>query len=160
METFGRSTRNFSLDKMKKQLLLLVTLFSVSSLIGQSPVTWKFSHVAEADSGLVTLTASIEEGWHLYGLVLENDLGPLPTVITFNEEVVQWGALHAPKTIQKYDDMFLMNVNYYESNVTFTRKFKGDFKEITGSVEYMVCNDEMCLPPVTVDFELLPVEDQ
>ena len=145
---------------MKKQLLFLITFVGSMNALAQGPVRWEFEYVPEVDSGKVLLSAHIEEGWHLYGLVLENDLGPLPTVIRFDEEAVNWGGMVVPKPIEKYDDMFLMNVAYYETGVTFMRKFAGSFEKIIGSVEFMVCNDELCLPPATVEFELAHEEDQ
>jgi DsbC/DsbD-like thiol-disulfide interchange protein len=48
-------------------------------------------------------------------------------------------------------------VNYYEKTVDFVQvvKVKGKAKtSLTGKVEFMVCNDEKCLPPSEVPFTI------
>jgi thiol:disulfide interchange protein DsbD len=51
-----------------------------------------------------------------------------------------------------------MNVTKFETYYTIEQKIKitDPSKPITGYLNYMTCNDERCLPPVDVDFELMP----
>ena len=141
---------------MKHTLLLLAMITALFSAAQDhdtpDPVKWSFSQAAEEDA--VLLTATIESGWHIYGLVLENEMGPLPTVFDFDAASADWGALDVPEPKKKYDDMFMMNVTYYENGVTFKKHFANPKGKLKGSVEFMVCNEEMCLPPTIVNFEL------
>ena len=50
--------------------------------------------------------------------------------------------------------VFLSQVKYYENKVDFVVKvkIKGGKTKLAGKVEYMVCNDEKCLPPAETEF--------
>lgn len=47
-----------------------------------------------------------------------------------------------------------MNVRYFEDAVTFSQRFhaKGGKYDVSGRLVYGSCNDQMCLPPTSVDF--------
>jgi DsbC/DsbD-like thiol-disulfide interchange protein len=51
---------------------------------------------------------------------------------------------------------FGMKVAFFEKSVIFQQKVKVSKFPVTvkGSVEYMVCNDEKCLPPDTKSFSI------
>ena len=54
-----------------------------------------------------------------------------------------------------FDNNFQMELSWYENAVVFTQKLKvtdPNKLKIAGEVEYMVCNDETCLPPEREDF--------
>lgn len=124
------------------------------------PVAWSFAAVP-GDDGLVRveLRAALEPGWHLYATVLPSDEGPLPTVFRFvaseGYEVV--GELMEPGPEEEYDPNFGMVVRYHSGTPVFTllvrRRSAGAFA-VEGGVEYMVCDDTTCLPPVTVPFSI------
>lgn len=136
---------------------ILTIIFSCALLVAsaQDPVKWHFEITRDGGQSTLNLTATMEDGWHIYGLELESDMGPLPTVFEFSDQEVEWGELMVPEPLVKYDDMFMMNVSYYEEEVTFTRAILNpDVHMVRGSVDYMVCNDETCLPPKLVPFEL------
>ena len=49
-----------------------------------------------------------------------------------------------------------MDVSYFESSVIFQQRVKLDAPAATvkGTLKFMVCNDQKCLPPETVNFEI------
>jgi thiol:disulfide interchange protein DsbD len=51
---------------------------------------------------------------------------------------------------------FDMKVAFFEKSVIFQQKIKLKKQQVTvkGSVEYMTCNDEKCLPPDTQEFSI------
>ncbi len=121
----------------------------------ESEVEWS----SDSDTLVIKTFATLEEGWHLYSQELESDEGPLPTIFSFedSEAVKLPSKVGEEKPKEEYDENFGMNVRYFEGKTTFTqiatRKSDEAFS-ITGNVNYMVCNDEMCLPPVDVPLKI------
>jgi thiol:disulfide interchange protein DsbD len=63
----------------------------------------------------------------------------------------------AGKVKQVYDELFKTNVRYIGETATYTQTIKvraGVKTNISGSVEYMVCDDRQCLPPSKKTFDL------
>ncbi|HEX4851398.1 MAG TPA: hypothetical protein VFV08_11355, partial [Puia sp.] len=61
------------------------------------------------------------------------------------------------KMIKKYEQAWNHDVKYYEKNVDFVQlvKLKGNGKtSLAGKVEFMVCNDQKCLPPSDVEIKV------
>jgi hypothetical protein len=59
--------------------------------------------------------------------------------------------------ITKHETVFGVDVKYFDGKVDFVQKvkLKGTAKtNFTGSVTFMVCNDEQCLPAATQKFSL------
>ena len=123
-----------------------------------NPASWeiKLSKTDTAEPEIL-FTVTLDDGWHLYDMNLP-DGGPVSTSFTFEE--LQGAELVgepissvAPTTV--YDDLFSMDLRWYYGTVTFTQKLKvtdpTKFK-IEGEVEFMVCNDQTCLPPDHMDF--------
>ncbi|MDR1223379.1 MAG: thioredoxin family protein [Tannerella sp.] len=144
---------------MKKVFLLLCMFFLFSEGYAQiyNPVKWsiEFRDLPSAEKEIV-FKADIESGWHLYDMNLQG--GPVSTSISF--EVLQGAetvgdAVASVRPTEIFDKQFNMNIRWFEHTVTFTRKIKiTDFRKfrLSGEVEYMVCNDETCLPPERVPF--------
>jgi thiol:disulfide interchange protein DsbD len=121
-------------------------------LHAQSPVQWEYSAKKVADKTYeVRLTATINSPWHIYSQTTP-DGGPTKTSISFLKNplvtiggnVKENGAM-----VSKHEDVFGVDVRYYENKVVFVQKvtLKGNAKtNITGTVEYMACNDEQCMP--------------
>lgn len=121
-----------------------------------NPVTWEFEVIEEA-TGRVTLnmTATMEKEWHLYATVLPSDEGPIATLVEVksSDAYKLIGDLECPKPITKMDENFGMEVNFYEKEVQFKQALNVTGKKpvtVTGSVEFMCCNNDMCLPPKQV----------
>lgn len=143
--------------------IFLFTLLSLVSFLGktQEAIKWEFNY--NAASKQVEIVANIDEGWHLYSQFIQNDVGPVPTTITFtpSADLELIGAVAEPKPIQKYDENFEAMLDFFEHKVVFTQKVKAKKtakgqKEtvLEGSVTFMVCNNSMCLPPVEKKFKI------
>jgi len=137
-------------------LLLFTWAISATAQILE-PVKWAFSteRISETEAELV-FTAKMDKGWHLYSQFLD-DGGPIPTAFTFEPssayELV--GRVKEPKALTEYDEIFSMDVSYFDGEVKFRQRIKVRTTEdftVTGAFEYMTCNDETCIPFFDNDF--------
>ena len=139
-----------------KRIFLFVLLSFVSFLgYTQEVIQWEFNYNTAAKQ--VEIVANIDKGWHLYSQFIQNDVGPVPTTITFksSDDFQLIGAVAEPKPIQKYDENFEAMLDFFEHKVTFTQKIKAKKESVLeGSVTFMVCNETMCLPPVDKKFKI------
>ncbi len=147
---------------MKKYLLLFTIIFYVNTLLAQTkdPVTWTYrANKKTATTYDLIATATLPKPWHIYSQNTE-DGGPLPTKICFNNNplVIKVGKVSEYGKLEKtFDENFKVNVLYYSNEVTFIQsiKLKTPAKtKISGIVEYMVCNDKLCLPPTKKSFSI------
>ena len=114
----------------------------------------KTNGTAEAE---IIFTATIDAGWHVYSTDLGQD-GPIEA--TFNavkmDGVEKVGKL-TPKgnVIKKFDNMFGMELKYFENTATFVQKVKFTKPDYTIDcyLEYGACNDQSCMPPSQVDLK-------
>ena len=140
---------------MKNLLFLVGSLFFSFALQAQEKVEWSSSYNKQTNS--VQLKASIQKGWHLYSQHLSTNEGPVPTTFVFDEQngLLWLSDVNEPTSLIAFDPNFEANLNYFENEVVFERTINGKFSgTITGTITYMVCNDEMCLPPVEVPFSI------
>ena len=138
-------------------ILLLATVLTMQAQM-QDPVHFKSElktgKNAEAE---IVFTATIDQGWHVYSTDLGQD-GPIEA--TFNvvkmDGAEKVGKL-TPKgnVIKKYDEMFGMELKYFEHQVTFVQKirFTKPTYDIDCYLEYGACNDQSCLPPTQVELK-------
>jgi len=146
---------------MKKVLLMMVALFFTVAAFAQieEPVKWSYAaKKTSATEAVVLIKATIEPGWHIYSQNVK-DGGPIATTFTFapTKDYTAAGKPAEPKAITKYEEVFKMNVSYFENSVVFQQKVKLKGKGATtvkGKVEYMTCNDRKCLPPDEVEFSV------
>jgi len=136
-------------------LLLAFTQISAQVL---EPVKWSFSVKDETnEEATLVLSASIEKHWHLYSQFIK-DGGPIPTSFSFkaSNDYKLIGKVKEPKPIQMYDKNFEMDLLYFDGKVNFTQKVKKLTDQpfiVTGSLEFMTCDDEKCLPPSEIEYE-------
>lgn len=148
---------------MKVTLLsLLVTLMLGTVAMAQSDkeVKWAYSAKKIADKTYeVHLTATVGSSWHIYAQEVGVD-GPIPTKFTFSKNPLltpEAQVKEAGKLITKNEEVWGGKVRYYENKVDFVVvvKVKGSAKtKLAGKVEYMVCNEEKCLPPAETEFSV------
>ena len=147
---------------MKKIVALLaivcITLSAAAQI--QDPVDWSYSvKKLSADTYTFTATANIEGDWHIYSQTTGKG-GPVPTKINFKKNpliTVVGATKEAGKVKQVYDELFKTNVRYIGETATYTQTIKvraGVKTNISGSIEYMVCDDRQCLPPSKKTFDL------
>lgn len=120
------------------------------------PVKWKSAiKMTDATNGVVTFTATVDAGWHVYGTQLPAG-GPEPTSVHWNIQGVKLvGGLTPSKAAHKqHDETFDMDLSWWTGSVTLSQKFTITAKEykIEGSIRYMACDDENCTPPKSESF--------
>ncbi len=142
---------------MKKiQLSILFVFLLLTSLLKAEiidPVNWTFEQnsLSQTEAELI-IKATITKPYHIYGL---EDSNPMPTTITFSTvegvTLIDSVYVHADsKAVKEYDETFETDVVWFKSEVTFVQKILITDKNkffITGTVKFMSCNDESCLPP-------------
>jgi hypothetical protein len=147
---------------MKKFILSLTLVMAAWAVTAQSnkEVKWEFTAKKLADKTYeVHLTARINGDWHLYAQNVGVE-GPVPTTFTFTKNPLlslDGKVKELGKVIKKTEEVWGGVVNYYENTVDFVQvvKVKGAAKtSLAGKVEFMVCNDEKCLPPAEVPFTI------
>ena len=148
---------------MKSKLILLTILSFLSfQLFSQiyDPVSWSVEKkVTGKTTADLIIKATIEKGWHLYGLNIPPD-GPIATRISVEnlENAKKEGTLQAKsKLIEAFDPNFDMKLNWYANEAVFVQKVSStDPNAIYAKVlvNFMVCNDESCLPPTEEELEV------
>jgi DsbC/DsbD-like thiol-disulfide interchange protein len=146
---------------MKKLLAIAAALLLSVGAYAQieTPVTWAYAaKKTSATEATVFIKATIQPGWHIYSLNVKEG-GPIKTSFTFTKsaDYVLVGKVTEPKPITKYEKVFSMNVSYFEKEVVFQQKIKLKSAKATvvkGSLEFMTCNDQKCLPPDGVNFSI------
>jgi len=149
--------------RLNKILGCLLFVFAFSSVAAQilDPVKWSFDSKKTSDNEYdLILTAKIDKGFHVYSQFLNiaaDQTGPIPTSFTFTESKdysLDGKTKEVSKVISKYDKNFELTLKYYENKAVFVQHVKtnGAPGIVKGSLEYMCCNDLMCLPPKNVDF--------
>ncbi len=134
---------------MKVQHTFLLTLVTLLLAFGgfaqENPVSFQV-HLNE---DTLIFDATIEPGWHLYAANLPDPTGgPLPTEIVYNDPAPETkGAIIEPAGHVEMDDAFGIDVKYFEKAAYYKQVLaKVPQTLISGTVYYMVCNDEMCIP--------------
>jgi thiol:disulfide interchange protein len=149
---------------MRKKILLtfLLLLGVVFVTFGQifEPVKWNFELKKTSETTAnVEIRATIDEGWHVYGLKIPKD-GPRATSIVFDkiENAQKVSDLQTPSKLEKqFDANFNMELSWYTENALFVQKIKftdASKVKVKGQVEFMTCNDKNCLPPTKKQFLL------
>jgi len=151
-----------------KKLLGLIFLFSAVASQAQfpdpnakiyDPVKWSFSNekLNNKEYNLI-ITAKIEKGWHVYSQFIA-DGGPIPTSFKFkssSDYKLIGKVSESPKAISAFDKNFNMQIAWHKDQVVFSQKVSllVPKTNISGTLEFMVCNDERCLPPTEVEFTI------
>jgi thiol:disulfide interchange protein DsbD len=146
---------------MKK--ILLATLLFGFALQSQSqklaPVKWAYQAVKTGDKKYnVIITANVDAPWHIYSQFVKK--GPVPTTVQFakNPLVALSGSTKEVGNLEKkFDNNFGAVIGSFGGKVQFIQAvtLKVNTKtKLTGTIEYMVCNEERCLPPTKQSFEV------
>lgn len=147
---------------MKRSITLSLIFALLSFVAGAQilePIKWETSVDMTSDTeGVVKFSATVEDGWHLYGLQLPEG-GPRPTSIVFNETPgVKFGELTpSRKPIEKVDMVFHLKLSWWDSDVAFTMPFTitdGTSKTLEGTISFQGCNDETCVAPKKEGFSI------
>jgi thiol:disulfide interchange protein DsbD len=146
---------------MKKLLVLFCCIFFAMNVHAQkpNPVKWTFTAIKKSDKQYeVVASATIDAPWHMYSQFVSG--GPIPTTFTFSKNpLIQLAGKTKEKgKLQKmYDKNFKTELSFFSDKVDFiqTVNLKVASKtNLVGMVEYSICNDDRCLPPAKVSFEV------
>lgn len=147
---------------MKHSLLLFFLAFTGLIAVAQSEkaVKWNFSVKKLADKTYeVSMIANITGDYHMYAQNVGVD-GPAPTTFTFTKNpliTLDGNVKELGKVVKKFESVWGGNVSYYEKSVNFVQvvKLKANVKtNLSGKVEFMVCDEKQCLPPSNVDIKV------
>ena len=150
LRTFASMKRIFTL------LLMFVSVLSASAqMVDPVHFTTQLKELTNNEAEII-FTGKIDAGWHVYSTEMSG--GPIPA--TFNkvkmEGVETIGKLKPKGNEQKkFDKLFDMEVRFFENTATFVQKVKFTKEKyvIDCYLEYGTCNDEMCMPPSSVEFK-------
>jgi hypothetical protein len=138
---------------------LLGCCFTAMSQV-QDPVTFAYStKKIDALTYEIHLTAQIQSGWHIYSQTTPAG-GPIPTTVKFGKNpllALEGKVKEAGKLEQHFEKLFDVDVKQFSDKVDFVQivKLKKPVKtNVSGSIEFMVCNDKECLPPTSKKFSV------
>ena len=145
---------------MKRLSYILVMLTAV--LVAQAQMVDPVHFKSELKKGTgaeaeIVFTAQIDAGWHVYSTDLGED-GPIEATfgVVKMEGAEKVGKLMPRgKVIKKFDEMFGMELKYFEKTATFVQKIRFTKPEydIDCYLEYGACNDQSCIPPTQVEYK-------
>jgi thiol:disulfide interchange protein DsbD len=145
---------------MKKIILALFTflLASKTNAQTQNPVKWSAVYKSiSATEGEVIINAVIDNNWHTYSQRPTTD-GPIPTSFKFtaSKDFELVGKTEESNSHEEFVKAFDAKIFVFTGKAEFKQKVKVKTKGATISfkIEYMCCNDMMCLPPKTLDLSV------
>lgn len=132
----------------------------VSSGQVQDHARWNFS-VERVDKGSLQVVArvSLDSGWHIYATDMKEG-GPQKTELAIfpaKSFHVTEGSRDSGSLIEKFDTSFQITLRYYPGTVSFKKLLTvADTSGfvLNGSILYMLCTDESCLPPTETKFSI------
>lgn len=140
--------------------LILLSVTAFAQMGSAKQVSWIYSSKKIADKTYeLQITANIAGNYHLYASKAGVE-GPVATTFTFSPNpllVFDGAIIERGKRITKREEAWDGNVNFFEKTVTFVQKVKTRSNaktNVNGKVEFMVCNDDMCLPPSEITFKI------
>ena len=141
-------------------MLCLSILLSVSALQAQEQHAHWRTEVSQLDKNLyrVSVTAVMDSTWHIYD-TLRTEFGPNATIVEFSIAEAKRAEKVGEMTISAepyryYDDIFMMEIGYFEDSVTFSQDIRLKKKDavVNVYVEWMACDENNCLPLADQEF--------
>jgi thiol:disulfide interchange protein DsbD len=142
---------------MKMKRILFLALLSVTSFMhAQNHVKWTFQY--NAKSSTVIASGQIDAGWHLYSQKTDENAGPIPTKMVIepskNYKIVGT-AVEGSVPHEIFDKNFESTVYLFEEHYAAEQQINVKKPGILkGEMQYMICDDTKCLPPISVPFTL------
>jgi len=146
---------------MKNLIIVLCSVLAFSITAEAQvfkPVEWETSveKISDTEYDLISI-ATVDSGWHLYSQNVPDD-GPIATTFLYkaNADYELSGATSEEEGHTVDDPVFRMRIKFFEDKAEFIQRIKVLNQELSiveGEVEFMVCDDEKCLPPDYVDLK-------
>ncbi len=134
---------------MRLIIVLFCCICFSQNTFSQNPIHWSWSAQKISDKEYeVKLTATIDEGWHLYSQKQSNEAIAIPTEFVFNKNprVEHKDEVTEERELEKYrDETMDIEAWQYSNKVVVVQNLKLKAKVKTtqlGSVEYQACTDE------------------
>ena len=158
----GRLTFRHILKREARNYMKLVAsllLISIATLVSgqdnwENLVQWETRY--DKENNVIDLQANITKGWVIYSQYTPDE-GPIPLTFEFEqtkgvEFIGDVEELDEP--IKEVSTLFEMEVLKFKETASFQQSVKvaPDAKRINGTVTFMACDHEKCLPPKTVPF--------
>ncbi|NRD20656.1 thioredoxin family protein [Winogradskyella eckloniae] len=138
-------------------LCLLAISFNTFAQV-YDPVKWetKTEKISDTEYDLISI-ATIEDNWHLYSQKVPEG-GPIATSFTYktNSDFSVVGNTSEEEGHTIMDPVFEMKIKFFENKAEFKQRITVLNKELSiveGEVEFMVCDDEKCMPPNYIDLK-------
>jgi thiol:disulfide interchange protein len=146
---------------MRKNILLISFILFATSVSAQifDPVTWEFSYEKKGDKQFeLIFTATIEEHSHIYSMDIPKG-GPIPTSFRFDTVAgykLEGNVYEVTKPVELLDEAFGFRIKTFSTRAEFRQKISGvdPSFSVTGTVNFMACNNATCSPPKDVDFNI------
>lgn len=151
---------------MKYLLLLAMSIVSVYNLHAQTSeevVRWEFKvekHPSTQDIYIVKAIAEpLDPQWHFWSVKPGDPDGYLiPTNIQIDNicaaSIIEPLQFKGTEKVMK--DAIFGNAKYFAGKVVFTIKIKGQAgQKVKGTASFQACNDNVCLRPASLPFQLL-----
>ena len=144
---------------MFKCLLLfaIFCLFDGEKIYSQNHVLWDFSY--DKSSEKIIIKGTIDKGWHLYSQKTPLNAGPIPVSLNIAKQKGLKLIGHFSEQLEPhevFDVNFDSKVYHFEESYFSTQKLKTKKPmQISGTINFMVCDDTRCLPPIDVPFSIL-----
>jgi hypothetical protein len=136
-------------------ITIIMFIFMLSNVFGQDEVKWTFDY--DNQSNKLLFKAELKQNWHLYSQFIDENLGPIPTTFEFleNEFVSRVGAVKENNVQTVYDENFGGSLDIIEGKAVFSQEVILERPTtLKGSVLFMLCDHNGCLPPDVVEFEI------
>lgn len=122
-----------------------------------SSVRFVTDSIPEAE---IAFPLTIKRGWHVYSTDIPKG-GPNPAEFVLDS--ISGATLNGPlfydgQEKNAYDNLFGMEIRFFEGNVTFRQKLNitDDDYYISGYLVYSACDEHDCLPPKRIEFTFVP----
>lgn len=126
----------------------------------KDPTHWHYSARQTADGDYeMTISVQLDKGWHIWSMKPEGDGMQIPPSFELDKSgsaqlmgpFVEIGARRV-ESVEGIDKP----VAFFSDSVTYVTHVKASpGSTLTGKHEYQVCNDQMCLPPVSQNFRIV-----
>ena len=141
---------------MKKFLAVLFTIISFTSFSQIfNPVSWEFSQVEISETELeLTFKASVDEPFHMYSQYVSDEILATKFTFIYNGDTIV-SKLKEPIPSEEYDETSDIMLLYFSKEVIFTQQLEINSVnniEISGYVDFIVCDNGSCLPPDYSEF--------
>jgi len=146
--------------------LLLLATAAAANAAAKPPVTWHLKAtpklVKQGAKFSVTLTGTLDPGWHLYALE-EPEGGPVATEVALTEgDPADLIRVEESKPKVLPDPLFQKPTGFFDTTAEFTlhlqaiKNAASPTQQLRVLIRYQSCNDRVCLPPHT-DTVIVPL---